>query len=87
MWLGNGEFTMTDEKENAFNKKLGYVLKKKRTAKRIPQSQIAQRLNVSKMAVSYWESGENGMSAKSLKEYCRVLGISVQEILDQTDEE
>lgn len=77
---------MVDEKENAFNRKLGYVLKKHRTAKKVPQTQIAQRLNVSKMAVSYWESGENGMSAKSLKEYCRVIGVSVQDVLDQTDE-
>lgn len=85
MKLGNGEFTM--EKENEFNKRLGYVLKKTRRAKKVYQPQIAEKLNVSKMAVSLWESGTNSMSAEQLKKYCDVLGVPVQYILDQTDTE
>ncbi len=71
--------------EKEFNKRLGYVLKETRKAKKMNQPQVADRLNVSKMTVSRWESGERTMSAKSLKEYCGVLGVSVQSILDQTD--
>ena len=73
------------EKENEFNKRLGYVLKKTRRAKKVYQPQIAEKLNVSKMAVSLWESGTNTMSAEQLKKYCEILGVSVQEVLDQTD--
>ena len=75
------------EKENEFNKRLGYVLKKTRRAKKVYQPQIAEKLNVSKMAVSLWESGTNTMSAEQLKKYCEILGVSVQEVLDQTDED
>ena len=72
--------------EQEFNKKLGYVLKETRKAKKMKQPEVADRLKVSKMTVSRWESGDRAMSAKSLKEYCEVLGVSVQSILDQTDE-
>lgn len=75
------------ERENEFNKRLGYVLKKTRRAKKVYQPQIAEKMNVSKMTVSYWESGTNTMSAEQLKKYCEILGVSVQEVLDQTDED
>lgn len=74
------------EKENKFNKRLGYVLKQTRRAKKVYQPQIAKKLNVSKMTVSYWESGKNSMSAEQLKRYCEALGVSVQYVLDQTDD-
>lgn len=73
--------------EKEFEKRLGYVLKKTRRAKKMKQPEVAERLNVSKMTVSHWEKGDRSMSAKSLKEYCQVLGVPVQYILDQTDTE
>lgn len=73
--------------EKEFNKRLGYVLKETRKAKKMKQPEVADRLNVSKMTVSRWESGDRGMSAKSLKEYCAVLGVPVQYILDQAEQE
>ena len=73
--------------ENEFNKRLGYVLKQTRKAKKMKQPGVAVKLNVSKMTVSRWESGDRKMSAKYLKEYCDVLGVSVQSVLDQADEE
>lgn len=75
------------ENEKEFNRRLGYVLKKTRRSKKVYQPQIAEKLNVSKMTVSYWESGTNSISAEQLKRYCDVLGVSVQYVLDQTDEE
>lgn len=74
------------ESEKEFNKRLGYVLKKTRRSKKVYQPQIAEKLNVSKMTVSYWESGTNSISAEQLKRYCDALGVSVQYVLDQTDE-
>ena len=71
--------------EKNFDKKLGYVLKKTRKAKKIYQPQIAEKLNVTKMAVSYWENGRNPISAERLKEYCDAIGVSVQEVFDRME--
>ena len=73
--------------EKEFNKRLGYVLKETRKAKKMKQPEVADKLKVTKMTISRWESGDRTMSAKSLKEYCDVLGVPVQYILDQTDTE
>ena len=82
MIIGNGEFTM-----KKFDERLGYVLKTARKAKKIYQPQIAKKLNVSKMTVSYWENGKHTMSAEQLKRYCDYLGLSVQEVFDKMEEE
>ncbi len=76
--------TLTSEKE--FSRKLGYVLKETRKAKKMKQPEVAKKLNVTKVTVSRWEKGDRNMSAKSLKEYCDVLGVSVQSVIDRTDE-
>ena len=70
-----------------FDEKLGYVLKKTRKAKKIYQPQIAKEMHVSKMAVSNWENGKRAMTAETLKEYCEILGVTVQEIFDKMEEE
>lgn len=71
--------------EKEFNKRLGYVLKETRKAKKMKQPEVADKLNVTKMTISRWESGDRTMSAKSLKEYCDVLGVPVQYVLDQAE--
>lgn len=81
MKLGNGEFTFMKK----FDQKLGYVLRTERRAKKMYQPQIAKELNVSKMTVSYWETGKHSMTAEQLKRYCEVIGVSVQSVLDRTD--
>lgn len=70
--------------EQDFNKRLGYVLKQTRRAKKMKQPQIAEQLNVTKVTVSRWESGQRAMSAKNLKEYCAILDVPVQYIIDKT---
>ena len=82
MELGNGEFTIMKK----FDEKLGYVLRTERRAKKLYQPQIAQKLNVSKMTVSYWETGKHSMTAEQLKRYCEVLNIPVQEVFDRMEE-
>lgn len=71
----------------SFDKRLGYVLKETRKSKKVYQPQIAEKLNVSKMAVSYWESGQNAISAEQLKRYCEALGVTVQEVFDKMEED
>lgn len=78
--IENGEFTMKD-----FDEKLGAALRKARQAKKLSQPEVAEKLGVSKMTVSYWETGMRTMKAEQLKRYCALLGVSAQSILDQTD--
>lgn len=70
-----------------FDERLGYVLKTTRKAKKMNQPQVAKKLNVSKMTISYWENGKRGMSAEQLKHYCEVLNIPVQEVFDRMEDE
>jgi transcriptional regulator with XRE-family HTH domain len=80
MRLGNGEFTHMTK----FDEDLGQALKECRKAKGITQKQVADYFGITKMAVSYWESGINAMTAEQLKRYCKFLGVSVQYILGKT---
>ena len=80
MRLGNGEFTHMTK----FDEDLGQALKECRKSKGITQKQVADYFGITKMAVSYWESGINSMTAEQLKRYCKFLGVSVQSILDKT---
>lgn len=69
-----------------FNEVLGTALRKRREAKNFSQEYIAHAMKVTKMAVSYWESGKRGMYAENLREYCRILGCSMQDIFNEIDE-
>lgn len=70
-----------------FDEKLGAVLKAERKHKRMSQQSVADRMCVTKMTISHWESGKRSMTAKNLKEYCSILNISVQDVLDQTGDD
>lgn len=70
-----------------FDERLGYVLKTTRKAKKLHQPDVAKKLHVTKMTVSYWERGKRGMSAEQLKGYCEVLNVPVQEVFDKMEDE
>ena len=65
-----------------FDEKLGRALMKTRRAKHINQAEIAEKMSVTKMTISHWENGKRSMTAKNLKKYCEVLGVSMQYIFD-----
>lgn len=73
------------EINDPFDLKLGYSLSEERKKRNISQEEIANALGVSKMAVSRWESGENRMFAKHLKQYCKFIGADIDEIFKQLD--
>ena len=73
---GNGEFTMKN-----YNVKIGAYLAKERRAKKITQAQLADRLGVTKAAVSNWERGKRTIYADQMLEYCDQLGIDPQELI------
>ncbi|WP_105302934.1 helix-turn-helix domain-containing protein [Anaerolactibacter massiliensis] len=70
-------------KDISFDKSLGSALRSEREKKNLSQQDIADRMGVTKMAVSNWESGNRSMYAKTVKEYCRALGISIASLYEK----
>lgn len=68
-----------DSKE--LNATLGNFLRQKREQKGISQQQIADKLGVTKTAVSYWESGKRSMYASTLFDYCDAIDYDVDELI------
>lgn len=65
-----------------FDKKLGEILRAERDSARLSQQDMADRLGLTKMTISHWENGNRSIKASSLKDYCSVLGITVQYVFD-----
>ena len=65
-----------------FDKKLGEILRAEREATKLSQQDMADRLGLTKMTISHWENGNRSIKASSLKDYCAVLGITVQYVFD-----
>ena len=68
-----------------FDKKLGATLRERREQKNYSLEYVADRLGVSKNAVSHWELGKRSMYAETLKAYCTVLGCSMQELFNEME--
>lgn len=71
--------------KNNFDKVLGEILREKRQEKNYSMEYVAQRLGVTKMAVSYWETGKRSMYATTFRDYCEILGVSMQEVFDEME--
>lgn len=70
--------------QKEFYESLGFALRKARKRQGFKQKEIAGRMGVSVPMVSYWERGLREMKAKDLKQYCQIIGVSVQSVVDQT---
>lgn len=68
-----------------FDEKLGATMRLFRERKGKTIIEVAEKMNVSKVSVHYWESGKRQINASSLREYCAVLGIKVQTLFDEMD--
>lgn len=60
--------------------KIGKFISKSRKSKEITQAQLAEKLGVSKNAVSKWERGLNLPDASIMQELCNNLEISLNEL-------
>ena len=56
-------------------------IKASRVAKNMTQAELADEMGVSFQSVSNWERGYSRPDIAKLRELCRVLGISVDELL------
>ncbi len=64
-------------------KTLGEVLKRHRVACHMTQEFVAERLGVSRQAVSKWESGTSDPSTSNLLALAKLYGVSAEELLQE----
>ena len=69
-----------------FNKVVGSILRERRKEKGFSLEYVASFLGVTKNAVSNWEIGKRSLYAETLREYCKILGCSMQDIFNEIDE-
>lgn len=61
--------------------KIGKFIAENRKAKRITQSELAEKLGVTDRAVSNWENGKNMPDLSLFKTLCDILGITINELM------
>ena len=71
------------EEKNIVKKALGEVLKEHRVRYKMTQEFVAERLGVSRQAVSKWESGASDPSMSNLIALAKLYGVAVEDILNQ----
>ena len=60
---------------------IGAWLAEKRKHKGITQIQVAERLGVSKQAISKWENGRGKMYADNFIEFCRIIEADPNDLI------
>lgn len=61
--------------------KIGKFIAEQRKIKQLTQEQLAEKLNITKNAVSKWERGLGLMDMSLLKPLSEILGVSINELL------
>jgi transcriptional regulator with XRE-family HTH domain len=69
------------------NAKIGAVLRKYRKQRKMSMQDVADKLNVTKTAVHYWESGKRSIYADQMLDYCDVIGLDPQQIIKEVLED
>ena len=72
--------------------KIGKFIKEKRKEKKITQSELAEKLNVTDRAISKWENGICMPDSGIITELCKILNITINdlfsgEVVDMKDSE
>ena len=83
-YLKSGE---TRRETAAVRKSLGETLKEHRIRYHMTQEFVAERLGVSRQAVSKWENGTSEPSTSNLLALARLYGVSPEELLKDVKSE
>lgn len=67
----------------ALDKKLSRLRKKEG----LSQAEVAEKLDVSRQAVSRWESGEAKPSTDNFQALCKLYHVSIDDLLNESEEE
>lgn len=60
--------------------KIGKFIAEKRKERKLTQEQLAEKLSISKNAVSKWERGLNLPDVSIMQELCKILNITLNEL-------
>lgn len=60
--------------------KIGKFIQEQRKEQNLTQEQLAEKLNISKNAVSKWERGLNLPDVSIMQDLCKILNISLNEL-------
>ena len=60
--------------------KIGKFIQEKRKEKRLTQSELAEKINVSVRAVSKWENGNCIPDVSNIQELCKILNITINDL-------
>ena len=71
------------EEKSSVKRALGEILKEHRVRCKMTQEFVAERLGVSRQAVSKWESGVSDPSMSNLIALAKLYGVAVEDILSQ----
>ena len=74
------------EEKKGVKKALGEILKEHRVRCKMTQEFVAERLGVSRQAVSKWESGVSDPSMSNLIALAKLYGVAVEDILSQVND-
>ena len=77
----NEEDSVSDELQ--VQKTLGVIIKTYRLENNMTQEYVAEKLNISRQAVSKWESGLSQPSTTNLMGLAKLFNVSVEDILKQ----
>ena len=75
------------EEKSVVKKALGVILKEHRVRCKMTQEFVAERLGVSRQAVSKWESGASDPSRSNLIALAKLYGTSVEDILNHVKDD
>lgn len=72
--------------------KIGKFIQERRKEKRLTQSELAEKLDVTDRAVSKWENGNCIPDASNIQELCKILNITINDlfsgcVVDMSDNE
>ena len=65
-----------------FDKKLGEKLTAIRVEKNLSQQYVADRMNLSRSAISYYELGRRTIDVETLFKLCDIYNVNVNDVVD-----
>lgn len=70
-----------DNNYDDFDIRVGMNLKEIRIQKNLTQEELGKLMNVTKTQVSRWESGKRSMYFETAKQLCKILDVSLQDLV------
>lgn len=84
-WFLRQERQTKDPESAAVRRSLGEVLREHRERCRMTQELVAEKVGVSRQAISKWESGASEPSTSNLIKVARVYGVDPAELLREVE--